>query len=141
MRGYNSLLGSHYDHYYLIYDYYDTSEISPETFEIDSGKYFRKSLKYGTVNSNFFPDMTCSAFPGPGDRHLYTFNPMREFIHPSSDSHLSFEFDKFTRKHVRQYKNKTEHTYRKEIFRQNLRFIHSMNRKSKSNFAAEMITK
>lgn len=112
MKGFNSLLGSHYDHYYLDYDNYDTSDIAPETFEIDS-------------------DMSCSAFPGPGDRHIYTFNPMKEFVHPITDSHLEFEFDKFKRKHGKQYGNKKEHVYRQELFRQNIRFIHSMNRKSK----------
>lgn len=39
MRGYNSLLGSHYDHYYLEYDAYDVNDISPDTFELKPGKY------------------------------------------------------------------------------------------------------
>ncbi|KAI4467184.1 cysteine protease family c1-related [Holotrichia oblita] len=112
MKGFNSLLGSHYDHYYLEYDNYDTSDIAPETFQIEAG-------------------MTCSAFPGPGAGHVYTFNPMREFVHPISDSHLSFEFHKFTRKHGRVYSDTKEALYRKEIFRQNIRFIHSVNRRFK----------
>ncbi|XP_074042296.1 digestive cysteine proteinase 1 [Leptinotarsa decemlineata] len=112
MRGFNSLLGSHYDHYYLEYDLYDISDIAPSTFRIDS---------------NF----TCSSFPGPGDKHIYTFNPMAEFIRPEKTGHLDFEFDKFTRKHRKQYINEKEHTLRKEIFRQNIRFIHSVNRQNR----------
>lgn len=38
MRGYNTLLGSHYDHYYLDYDYYSHEDIPAEVFEIESGK-------------------------------------------------------------------------------------------------------
>lgn len=73
-------------------------------------------------------DMTCSSFPGPGDKHIYTFNPMAEFIHPVATKHLDFEFDKFTKKHDKNYVNLKEETVRKEIFRQNIRFIHSKNR-------------
>lgn len=40
MKGFNSLLGSHYDHYYLNYQYYDTSAIPDETFRLNpSNKY------------------------------------------------------------------------------------------------------
>lgn len=35
MRGYNTLLGSHYDHYYLEYDSYNHADIPNEVFEID----------------------------------------------------------------------------------------------------------
>lgn len=65
--------------------------------------------------------MNCVSFPGPGDRHIYTFNPMREFIHPIVDSHVDFEFDKFSKKHNKIYTDKLEQIKRKEIFRQNLR--------------------
>lgn len=34
MRGFNSLLGSHYDHYYLDYDWYSSDIPSSEVFEI-----------------------------------------------------------------------------------------------------------
>lgn len=39
MRGFNSLLGSHYDHYYLEYDFYDINEIPRDTFKIDPSKF------------------------------------------------------------------------------------------------------
>lgn len=75
--------------------------------------------------------MTCSSFPGPGDRHIYTFNPMKEFIHPASTSHVEFEFDKFTTKHGKTYTNILDQERRKNIFMQNARFIHSVNRQNK----------
>ncbi|XP_017777460.1 PREDICTED: digestive cysteine proteinase 1 [Nicrophorus vespilloides] len=112
MKGYNTLLGSHYDHYYLEYDYYDINNIDPNTFEVDQG-------------------MKCSAFPGPGDRHIYTFNPMKEFIHPATTTHVDFEYKKFVNKHGKQYSN-MEHFKRKEVFRQNIRYIHAHNRQRKS---------
>lgn len=74
--------------------------------------------------------MTCSAFPGPGDRHIYTFNPIAEFVHPATTSHVDFEFSKFMNKHRKQYKNVTEHNLRLDIFRQNVRFINSHNRRN-----------
>lgn len=37
MRGYNTLLGSHYDHYYLDYDYYSHEDIPTDVFEVDAG--------------------------------------------------------------------------------------------------------
>jgi hypothetical protein len=38
MRGYNTLLGSHYDHYYLDYDWFSPEAISDEIFEVPEGK-------------------------------------------------------------------------------------------------------
>ncbi|XP_012273561.1 digestive cysteine proteinase 1 [Orussus abietinus] len=110
MRGFNSLLGSHYDHYYLDYDWFSSDSPSPDVFKI-------------------MENTTCVSFPGPGDRHIYTFNPMREFIH-NDDAHVDVNFDSFKKTHKKQYKDHVEHGKRKEIFRQNLRFIHSINRAS-----------
>lgn len=112
MKGYNTLLGSHYDHYYLEYDLYDITDIDPNTFEIDNNS-------------------TCSSFPGPGDKHIYTFNPMREFVHPVTTAHLDLEFDRFMYKHVKSYSDMTKHMLAKEAFRQNIRYIHSINRQRK----------
>lgn len=36
MNGYNSLLGSHYDHYYLDYDSFDSDPIPDDIFKLDS---------------------------------------------------------------------------------------------------------
>lgn len=111
MRGFNVILGSHYDHYYLTYDEFDNSPIDQGVFEIES-------------------DLTCSGFPGPGDRHIATFNPMAEFIKPETTSHVDFEFNKFIQKHRKSYGFPHETHLRKEVFRQNLRYIHSHNRKN-----------
>lgn len=39
MKGYNTLLGSHYDHYFIEYDSYDVDSIPEKTFNIDSSKW------------------------------------------------------------------------------------------------------
>lgn len=78
--------------------------------------------------------MHCTSFPGPGDRHIYTFNPMAEFIHPTTTSHVDFEFDKFKNKHNKVY-NDIEHEHRKELFRQNARFIYAVNRQTKGKMS------
>ncbi|XP_030566502.1 digestive cysteine proteinase 1 [Drosophila novamexicana] len=108
MRGYNTLLGSHYDNYYLEYDSYEHDDIPNEVFEIDES-------------------LTCTGFPGPGTGHFATFNPMQEFI-SGSDEHVDKAFHHFKRKHGVDYRNEKEHEHRKNIFRQNLRYIHSKNR-------------
>lgn len=64
--------------------------------------------------------MSCTGFPGPGDRHLFTFNPMREFI-SNDHRHVDTEFNVFKRKYNKQYKDLKEHSNRTEVFRQNLR--------------------
>ncbi|SPP76476.1 digestive cysteine proteinase 1 [Drosophila guanche] len=108
MRGYNTLLGSHYDHYYLDYDSYEHDDIPNEVFEIDES-------------------LTCVGFPGPGTGHYATFNPMQEFMSPT-DEHVERAFHHFKHKHGMSYRTEKEHEHRKNIFRQNLRYIHSKNR-------------
>jgi hypothetical protein len=44
MRGYNTLLGSHYDHYYLIYDWFANEIPSQDVFKIPKSK--KQFLKY-----------------------------------------------------------------------------------------------
>ncbi|XP_049879969.1 digestive cysteine proteinase 2 isoform X2 [Pectinophora gossypiella] len=113
MKGYNSLLGSHYDHYYIDYSDYDVDDIDPNVFKVDAS-------------------MQCSSFPGPGNKHLATFNPMREFVHPINDDHVHDEFDRFKVKHTKQYASEVEQLKRLNIFRQNLRYIKSHNRQFRS---------
>lgn len=74
--------------------------------------------------------MTCTNFPGPGNKHFYTFNPMAEFIHPTKTNHVESEFKKFVKKHNKSYADDKEHVLRMEAFRQNLRYINSHNRKN-----------
>ena len=52
MRGYNSLLGSHYDHYYITYDKY-SSETPDESVFAD------------------YKGSVCHGWPGPGAEHVY----------------------------------------------------------------------
>ncbi|KAI5634142.1 papain family cysteine protease domain-containing protein [Phthorimaea operculella] len=113
MKGYNSLLGSHYDHYFIDYSEYDVSDIDQSVFNVD-------------------PGMQCTSFPGPGKRHVASFNPMQEFMHPHNDAHVEDEFTRFKIKHGKTYASDIEHLKRKEVFRQNLRYIHSNNRARKS---------
>lgn len=72
--------------------------------------------------------MECIAFPGPGNGHYVTFNPIQEFIHPTVDDHVEEAFHHFRNKHNIAYNTQHAHEYRKNIFRQNLRFINSHNR-------------
>lgn len=37
MKGFNALLGSHYDHYYLEYDNYNVNDINEDIFKVDTG--------------------------------------------------------------------------------------------------------
>lgn len=39
MRGYNTLLGSHYDHYYLEYEWYSDESPDPNVFKIGKSKF------------------------------------------------------------------------------------------------------
>jgi hypothetical protein len=39
MKGYNSLLGSHYDHYYLEYEWYSIDTPSPDVFKVPDSKF------------------------------------------------------------------------------------------------------
>lgn len=111
MRGYNTLLGSHYDHYYLKY-----SDFSPEV--PDSNVF------------SLFTSMTCTGWPGPGmsaSDHVYTMNPVREFVE-NHDTHVRDTFSEFVTRHEKQYAGHDETESRLDIYRQNMRFIHSKNR-------------
>ncbi|CAF0723202.1 unnamed protein product [Brachionus calyciflorus] len=110
MIGYDTLLGSHYDKYYIEYFNFNTDEISPSVFAITTS-------------------LQCRDFPGPGARS--SANPMREFIH-SDDSHYHHEFSKFQKQHGKKYHTTIESKERQHIFRQNVRYINSMNRRNLS---------
>nr|CAD7256813.1 unnamed protein product [Timema shepardi] len=106
MKGYNTLLGSHYDHYYLVYDWFTSDKPSIDAFNVS---------------------VTCGNFSNYDENHIYLFNPMKEFVH-NYDAHVDQAFEKFKSNHSKTYDSDKEHTLRKEAFRQNLRFIHSKNR-------------
>lgn len=39
MKGYNTLLGSHYDHYIVTYSYYGHEDIDNDVFEVPESEY------------------------------------------------------------------------------------------------------
>ncbi|XP_067948053.1 digestive cysteine proteinase 2-like [Watersipora subatra] len=109
MYGYDSLLGSHFDKYYVEYHDYTAGEQPDTAFEVP-------------INN------TCDGFPGPGNAESrILLNPMREYIN-RDDSHHQEMFGKFKKLHNKDYSDATEHSRREAIFRQNVRFIHSKNR-------------
>ncbi|XP_061192572.1 digestive cysteine proteinase 1-like [Saccostrea echinata] len=111
MMGYDSLLGSHYDKYYL-----DYSNFKNET-----------SFNATVFNYTSF-GLSCSGFPGPGfSERKVLMNPMVEYIH-NYDNHVEEMFIKHKQKHAPKYSSIKEHAQRQHIFRQNVRFIHSKNR-------------
>uniref|UniRef100_A0A4D5S4Q0 Putative midgut cysteine proteinase n=1 Tax=Ixodes scapularis TaxID=6945 RepID=A0A4D5S4Q0_IXOSC len=110
MMGYNTLLGSHFDKYELIYHGFSRKPLPSSVFDITH-----------LINE------TCRRFPGPGAEHLALHSPMAEFMN-GHDAHMHSAFDKFKEDHSRDYGHHTEHERRRDIFRQNLRFIHSTNR-------------
>lgn len=65
-------------------------------------------------------DLTCQSFPGPGEDHIYTFNPMKEFI-DNEESHVHAAFSNFKKDHKKKYDTAKEHFHRLELFRQNMR--------------------
>lgn len=110
MMGYDSLLGSHYDKYEVIYESYSTGPIDPQVFDI-------------------YTPFKCRGFPGPGKQNVALMNPIREFIHGEFE-HIEDGWSKFTAKHNKSYTADEETSYRQKLFRQNYRFIMSHNRKS-----------
>ena len=112
MMGYDSLLGSHYDKYQVIYDSYTTGPIDAKVFDI-------------------YKLYQCQGFPGPGSENIAVMNPIREFIHGEFD-HIDNGFEKFAIKHNKTYSEQRESVYRNIVFRHNYRFIMSHNRKSLS---------
>ena len=80
----------------------------------------------------FAAGKTCSGFPGPGLKdHTYTFNPMAEFVHGRS-SHVDEAFNEFIETHKKEYSHDAERDAKKDIFRQNMRYINSINRQNLS---------
>lgn len=53
---------------------------------------------------------------------------MKEFMHPIDSAHVDFEHIRFMKKHGIEYATIDEQMIRKNVFTQNLRFIHSKNR-------------
>ncbi|XP_005991096.1 digestive cysteine proteinase 2 [Latimeria chalumnae] len=109
MRGYNTLLGSHYDKYKI--DYFDFRlDVDSDAFNLPSG-------------------LTCEGFPGPSIEHRILANPMESFIPSGKEDRAHFLFGHYKEKFGRNYgRGEREHELRKHTFVHNLRYIHSKNR-------------
>ncbi|GFQ73482.1 counting factor associated protein D [Trichonephila clavata] len=108
MKGYNNLLGSHYDKYEIYYSEYIPGNVTDEDFEIST-------------------TLECGSFPGPGVEVIVLNNPMMEFVN-NEDRHIHESFEDFKTKHEKTYPDSTEHENRRNIYRQNYRYVQSMNR-------------
>lgn len=106
MKGYNSLLGSHYDHYYITYQAYKPAAPAPVTWKLPE-------------------KMNCESFSDLED--VANFNPMKEFIH-NHGNHIETAWGNFKQAYNKEYKDASEHALRKHIFRQNHRLVFSQNR-------------
>ncbi|CAF1371257.1 unnamed protein product, partial [Didymodactylos carnosus] len=111
MFGYDTLIGSHFDKYYIDYFNYDEDKIDEKIFQITDS-------------------MKCTGFPGPGDEHRVLFNPMSEYInhHGSYEDHAEQSFDTFKKHHNKKYKDTKEHRQRLATYRHNMRYVNAKNR-------------
>merc|ERR1712172_196970 len=110
MKGFNSLMGSHYDHYFLSYQNFSPEKPADEVFDL-------------------FLSKSCHGWPGPGlpSDHVYTMNPAKEFVE-NHQAHVRATFEEFETRHGKTYSDAAEREARVDLYRQNLRFIHSKNR-------------
>lgn len=109
MRGYNSLLGSHYDKYEISYTEFDNS-FPPSVFDIP-------------VNET----KKCGLLPGSVAEHRVLANPMEDLVGRHRPwAHAVFHH--YRRRFGRQYGSAWEMEHRQRIFVHNMRFVHSKNR-------------
>ncbi|XP_029426968.1 digestive cysteine proteinase 2-like isoform X2 [Rhinatrema bivittatum] len=109
MRGYNSLLGSHYDKYEVAY-YKFSHRVIPSIFQLPKG-------------------LKCEGFPGPGIEHRILANPMQDYFGREPGSERAHQlFHHYAEKYGKMYSGEEELELRKQTFMQNMRYIHSKNR-------------
>ncbi|KAK9394698.1 digestive cysteine proteinase 2-like [Crotalus adamanteus] len=110
MKGYNTLLGSHYDKY-----------------EID---YISYSHSFSSSIFNLPPGIKCAHWPKVGPEHRILANPMQEFVGKTGEvsQHHEHLFHHYKKKFRKTYKNKKEIEHRRHNFIHNMRYIHSKNR-------------
>uniref|UniRef100_A0A8D0HFX8 Counting factor associated protein D n=1 Tax=Sphenodon punctatus TaxID=8508 RepID=A0A8D0HFX8_SPHPU len=110
MRGFNTLLGSHYDKYEI--DYSNISWSFPTgIFDLPQG-------------------IKCEHWPGAGPEHQIMANPMQEFVGRAQDTDRAHHrlFHHYKEKFGKTYSNKREMEHRKHTFIHNMRYVHSRNR-------------
>ncbi|XP_005529723.1 PREDICTED: digestive cysteine proteinase 1-like [Pseudopodoces humilis] len=108
MRGYNTLLGSHYDKYEIAYTDFDNS-YPPSIFNLP-------------VN-----ETKCGVLPGNVAEHRVLANPMEDLV----GQHRPWAhrvFHDYRRQMGRRYSSERELEHRQSIFVHNMRFVHSRNR-------------
>ncbi|KAJ7304260.1 hypothetical protein JRQ81_011800 [Phrynocephalus forsythii] len=109
MKGYNTLLGSHYDKYEI--DYRDFANSFPASVFI---------LKQNETK-------LCEALPGDSAEHHIMANPMADFVGGQEDrAHQVFHH--YRKQFGKSYNDEREMEHRKHTFTHNMRFVHSKNR-------------
>ncbi|XP_050788033.1 digestive cysteine proteinase 2-like [Gopherus flavomarginatus] len=109
MRGYNSVLGSHYDKYEI--DYSD----------------FTHSYPASVFNLPTNRTKSCGELPGLGAERWILANPMQDFVGQQEDrSHQVFHHYRQT--FGKSYDSEREMEHRQRTFTHNMRFVHSKNR-------------
>ncbi|CAG9857192.1 unnamed protein product [Phyllotreta striolata] len=76
--------------------------------------------------------LKCKPYPGPASHKVHAFNPVADIIHPQKTEHVEARFKEFVNTHGKQYESDDEHSFRKLLFRRNVRYIEAVNRQNKS---------
>jgi len=111
MMGYDSLLGSHYDKYEILYKTYEPGQPNANVFDV-----------YSLIDK-------CVPYPEGSGSTGHLFNPIREFVH-HDESHLEPSFEDFKTKHSISYPHSLEERRGLNNFRHNMRYINSNNRRN-----------
>ncbi|XP_032230875.2 counting factor associated protein D isoform X4 [Nematostella vectensis] len=111
MKGYDNLLASYYDNYVLEYISFEEWKPDLDRFELPKGS-------------------ECYNLSHSFDRHFVS-NPMQEFMsYGKVDFAIERMYRKYQGQHNKQYDSEHEVSKRKHIFRHNMRYIRSINRKN-----------
>lgn len=109
MRGFNSLLGSHYDKYEVSYHKF-SKRFCSQVFKLPEG-------------------LKCEGFPGPGLEHRILANPMQDYFNQYEEADRAHQlFSHYTEKYGKEYGMEEELEHRKQTFTHNMRYVHSKNR-------------
>lgn len=126
MRGYNSLLGSHYDKYEISYTDFDNS-YPPSVFDLPvNGEPGRAPLILPaglglTVSSLWSPETKCGVLPGNVAEHRVLANPMEDLVGQHQPwAHQVFH--DYRRQMGRRYSSVRELEHRQSIFVHNMRY-------------------
>ncbi|KAK2518717.1 hypothetical protein Q9233_012521, partial [Columba guinea] len=107
VRGFNSLLGSHYDKYEIEYFSFG-HRFPPSVFHLPKG-------------------MQCEQWPVAGPEHRIVANPMQEFVGraPETDHVHHHLFHHYKERFGKSYSSEEEHEHRKRTFIHNMRELYS----------------